>query len=301
MNRWLKLFSDWNRFWFREDVDVHSSTIRIGLGIASMFAFIGHILFAEAWLGSDGWLNPASGLYLVGQGVEGTGAEYRWSIFYTYPNLLVPLSWVGAVVSGLLAASIAPRVCALVAFVLLAMLHHRAPLFMGRGDSLVLPFLLYSLLLPSTGLLPFAKRGSVLKPPSTPWKRELATLGLRLMQVHFFLWFLFSLTTMLGNEGWWTGEAVRQLLADAQGWLPTSWATVTVAEWITHGVIQIQIAFLFCMLFPSLRVIAFGLFVLFLTAALLVIGDWQYVIILAGVSLPLWVGSRCLSSNPQDV
>lgn len=157
MNRWLKLAGDWNRFWFRSDVEVRSSTVRMGLGVASLFAFIGHILFANAWLGSDGWLNPSSGLYLVGQGVAGTGAEYRWSVFYTYPNLLVPLSWVGAVLSGLLAVSIAPRFCAMAAFLLLAMFHHRAPLLMGRGEPLVLPFLLYSLLLPSTGFFPFAK------------------------------------------------------------------------------------------------------------------------------------------------
>lgn len=300
MNRWLKLAGDWNRFWFRSDVEVRSSTVRMGLGVASLFAFIGHILFANAWLGSDGWLNPSSGLYLVGQGVAGTGAEYRWSVFYTYPNLLVPLSWVGAVLSGLLAVSIAPRFCAMAAFLLLAMFHHRAPLLMGRGEPLVLPFLLYSLLLPSTGFFPFAKSPRADGSTVPLWKRELATLGLRLMQVHFLFWFLFSLTTMLGNEGWWTGESVRQLLADAQGWIPTSWATVTVAEWITHGVIQIQIAFLFCMLLPPLRMIGFGLFVLFLAAALLVIGDWQYVIILAGASLPLWVGNRCCALNPRD-
>lgn len=284
--------TEWNRFWFRTDFEIHARAIRLGLGVATFATFLAHLLFANDWLGIEGWLNPTAGLYLVGQGIEGTGAEFRWSLFYSYPALLNPACWAGITASIAIGIGLAPRLAAAVAIAILVMLHHRAPLLIGRGEPLLVPLLLYSLLLPTKGSL-FGSPPKADPRRVTPmWRCELATLGVRLMQVHFLIWILFSVTCMLGNEGWWTGEAVRQLLVDGQGWIPVSWATVTLAEYLAHLVIQIQLAFLIAMMFPAYRMVGFVLLALFLVAALLVIGDWQYVIILAGASIPFWIEGR---------
>jgi hypothetical protein len=288
--------AEWNRFWFRTDFKIHHQAIRLGLGIAALATFISHLLFADDWLGNEGWLNPQAGLYLVGQGIEGTGAEFRWSLFYTYPTLLIPACWIGIVASVAIGLSAAPRIAAAVAVAILVMLHHRAPLLIGRGEPLLVPFLLYSFLLPVGAVLFQSKTKCPEQAVAPTWKSELATVGFRLMQVHFVIWILFSVTSMLGNEGWWTGEAVRQLLVDGQGWLPVSAATVTLAEYLAHAVVLVQLAFLFAIMLPPFRSVGLVLLSLFLIAALLVIGDWQYVIILAGTSIPFW--SECRSSKP---
>lgn len=300
MNPFSIPLAEWNRFWFRTDLTIPHQAIRLGLGIAALAAFAAHILFANDWLGTEGWLNPTAGLYLVGQGIEGTGAEFRWSLFYAYPALLIPACWIGVAASIAIGLGLAPRIAAVVAIAILVMLHHRAPLLIGRGEPLLVPFLLYSLLLPVRGTV-FPSRTKSSEQVAVPlWRCELATFGFRLMQVHFVLWILFSFTSMLGTEGWWTGEAVRQLLVDGQGWLPVSSATVTLAEYIAHVVILVQLLFLFTILHPAYRSLGFIAFFLFLAAALLVIGDWQYVIILAGLSIPLWFEGRICSpgSNP---
>ncbi|XZE35241.1 hypothetical protein SH501x_000730 [Pirellulaceae bacterium SH501] len=301
MNPFSIPLAEWNRFWFRTDWKIPHQAIRLGLGIAALVTFAAHILFANDWLGTEGWLNPTAGLYLVGQGIEGTGAEFRWSLFYAYPALLIPACWIGVAASIAIGLGLAPRVAAVVAIAILVMIHHRAPLLIGRGEPLLVPFLLYSLLLPVRGtVFPSNTKGSE-QVAGPLWRCELATLGFRLMQVHFVLWILFSFTSMLGNEGWWTGEAVRQLLVDGQGWLPVSAATVTLAEYIAHVVILVQLLFLFTILHPAYRSLGFIAFFLFLAAALLVIGDWQYVIILAGLSIPLWFEGRFRSPGSIPV
>ncbi len=78
-----------------------------------------------------------------------------------------------------------------------------------KSEPLVSAFLFYLVLVPS-GLY-------------RSEKGYLTTVGIRLIQIHFVIWIGFSLSIMLANDGWWTGEAVRRLLEDRQGLIPAAW------------------------------------------------------------------------------
>lgn len=93
---------------------------------------------------------------------------------------------------------------------------------------------------------------------------------------------------MLGYEGWWTGEAVRQLVEDRQGWLPDALAKLQFIELTAHAIIALQIALLLTILKPSFRFAGPIVLAAFLAAIMLVLGDWLYCVILAAIATSIW-------------
>ncbi len=280
-----KFIDSWNQFWFAESSSAAPYWTRAYLGIASALTLALHALYSPAWFGPEGWLSPEAGRHVIGVDVYGTGAEYRWSLFYVMPDWIGPLCWVGFAASLLMIAGRFARIGALIAVVILAMLHHRAPLMVGRGEPLLVAALLYSLLIPSLPLERLWRSKDENNSIEPSWRVNFAH---RLTQVHFALWILFSLVSMLGNDGWWTGESVRQLLADRQGWLPDLLATHTNAERLTHATVGVHLLLLLGILSPAIRFAGPILMGMLAVAILLVIGDWGYLAILTAAATSVW-------------
>lgn len=264
------LESIWADYWFRP---LSSNLVRMTrsmVGAISLLLFLCYGMIGTKWFTDQGWFDSSAGLFLVGNGVAETGAEFRLTPFYDFPNLVLPVAIAGMVASILVLSGRFASIAALLAFVCLMCFHHRAPLLVTKSEPIVSAFLLYLAFIPSS--LYRSERG------------YLTTVGMRLIQIHFVIWIGFSLSTMLANEGWWTGESVRRLLEDRQGILPASWGTPLIAESLSSLVVLSQVIFLACVARPSWRQFGFWAMLVFGAAAIIVTADWMYAMtIFAGV------------------
>lgn len=272
-SRLLALESVWADFWFSPYHPKIVQWTRSVFGCISLLLFIGYSMVGNKWFTDQGWFDSSAGLFLVGNGVANTGAEFRMTPFFTNPNLVLPVSMIGIAASVAILLGRLSSVAALVAFFCLMFFHHRAPLLVTKSEPLVSAFLLYLAIVPAT--------------INHPQRGYLATVGMRLIQIHFVIWIGFSLSLMLANEGWWTGESVRRLLEDRQGLIPASWGTPLVAESISIAVLLSQVAFLACVLRPSWRQYGFWAMLVFAISALIVTADWMYAMTILGGVLSL--------------
>jgi hypothetical protein len=269
-SRFRALESIWADYWFSPLNSKMVQVTRTMVGAISLLLFISYGLIGNKWFTDQGWFDSSAGLFLVGNGVPDTGADFRMTPFYEHSNLVVPVAIVGMVASLAILSGRFATIAALVAFVCLIFFHHRAPMLVTKSEPLVSAFLIYLALVPSS--LYRSERG------------YLTTVGIRLIQIHFTIWIGFSLSIMLANEGWWTGESVRRLLEDRQGIVPTSWGTPLFAECLSSVVLISQVVFLACVARPSWRYFGFWAMLVFAMSVLIVTSDWMYaMIMLAGV------------------
>lgn len=280
----------WNRFWFGPLLSTSLFATRTCIALTSCLVFLLYCLNAENWLSHGGWVNPDAAAQLIGTGIPGTGAEFRLSPYYRTPGIVTLVCCLGMLGSLWLASGRFARLAAFVTYGLLLTLQARAPLFLERGEPLLLACLFYLSLAPS---FPTEKLGSN---TVTDWGSNkssksdlwLGNFSMRLIQVHFVLWIAFSLFSMLGFEGWWTGEAIRQLVEDRQGFLPHALAKLMTLEFIAHSVVLIQIGLLISILSPAIRFAGPILLLLFTAAIILVLGDWVYSLILLATGTSIW-------------
>jgi hypothetical protein len=270
----VAIWEYWNRFWFQPLLAPSAQMTRALIGCASLLVFANHAALASQWLGDSGWFNGSAALALAGQGVEGTGAEYRWSPLYSYPWLGFPLTVLGIIASLAMIVGRWSWLGCLIAYVVLVMIHHRIPLLINKGEPLLVASVLYCTL-----LTPIRE---------TSLFRVFSNLALRMLQIHFLIWIAMSLFSMLANETWWTGEAVRQLIVDGQGFLPSKGTPLWCAEFLAHGVLVLQVGILAAALNPSIRPLGRWLTIAFCAVILLVIGDWIYAAILFATSTSIW-------------
>lgn len=273
-----ELTHQWNCFWFCP-IDLHRVAVtRLCVNIAALFLFLFYFGTSTEWYGPNGWFDTSAGMHFAGQGVEGTGASFRWSLLYLYPNSGPIIAGIGAL-ACLLAASgrLAPLSCGIV-WVCLSMFQHRAPLLVGICEPLITASVFYLCLAPSFRI----------EDRTSDSTSVIGNIAIRLVQTHFALWLLFSLTTMLSTDGWWTGESVRRLLADGQGLMPRTWAIPSVAESVAHVTILLQIGILASIANPTIRAVGWWLVVLFIAVMLCVISDWLYAIALFAASSSIW-------------
>lgn len=260
----------WADYWFTALSTQVVQTTRGVVGVTSLLLFVCYSLIGNKWFTDQGWFDSSAGLFLVGNGMAETGAEFRMTPFYDHPSLVLPVAIAGMVASLLVLLGRFASIAALVAFVCVMFFHHRAPILVTKSEPLISAFLLYLAIVPSS--LYRSERG------------YLTTVGMRLIQIHFVIWIGFSLSTMLANEGWWTGESVRRLLEDRQGIMPAAWGTPLIAECLSSLVVLSQVMFLACVARPSWRRFGFWAMLVFGAAAIIVTADWMYAMtILAGV------------------
>jgi hypothetical protein len=260
----------WADYWFTALSTQVVQMTRGVVGVTSLLLFVCYSLIGNKWFTDQGWFDSSAGLFLVGNGMVETGAEFRMTPFYDHPSLVLPVAIAGIVASLLVILGRFASIAALVAFVCVMFFHHRAPILVTKSEPLISAFLLYLAIVPSS--LYRSERG------------YLTTVGMRLIQIHFVIWIGFSLSTMLANEGWWTGESVRRLLEDRQGIMPAAWGTPLIAECLSSLVVLSQVMFLACVARPSWRRFGFWAMLVFGAAAIIVTADWMYAMtILAGV------------------
>jgi hypothetical protein len=272
----------WDEFWFLATSPFPLAMIRILIGVLACFQFLQYLVSGADWLGAQGFFDPETGLHFIGEGVEGTGSFYRWSFLYAQPWLASTLAAIGLIASLCLILGLGARIAPCIAWVSLCNFHHRAPLLVAPDDLLLSAALIYLII--DTGRLNWSVRPAI----ASGEPRVSANVVIRLFQCHFWIWIAFSLASMLSFPVWWNGQAAWILVQDRHGWLGLSNDWESTGLGLTHLVVALQGAILFCMLQPTCHWLGRWMLYAFLLLTLLLTGDWMYAASLLAYSLATW-------------
>lgn len=215
------LVQGWNAYWFTPRSSKINRWVRIALGMVMTVQFVLHLGWVPSWLTSSGWLDKSTGLYLVGDGMEGTGSDYRWSLLYGWGNAAVAwaICLVGLLSSLAMVLGIGGRWIVLMVWGCVMMIHHRAPWLTLPAETLQSAALLYLAIAPGVGMWLGAKGVKAAKNEHEQGASLLANIALRCLQTHWILWLVLSTANMLQQEVWWTGQAVGVLSEQGAGLL----------------------------------------------------------------------------------
>lgn len=291
------LVQGWNGYWFTPRSSMVNGWVRIALGLVMVLQFVQHLTWVPTWLTSDGWLDQSTGLYLIGDGMEGTGSDYRWSLLYRWGNSTV--AW-AVCLAGLLASvgmvvGIGGRWVVLLVWVCVMMIHQRAPWLSLPAESLQSAALLYLTLAPGPAFQFVAKGREAASEGGREDRSVLANLALRCLQVHWILWLVLSTASMLQQDAWWTGQAVAVLSEQGAGLLG---AVPRGSEWgqiFSLGILGSQLVTALFLLNPGTWRFALLSTILLGTLLVLVAGQW----ILAAMGLVFLVAFLG-NASPSD-
>jgi hypothetical protein len=284
----------WDRFWFSPRMPQQLDLVRLFGGLVAAILFMNYLATANEWIGPHGWLNAETTRYLIGDGIEGTGSGYRWSLLYGSPGFATLLAVVGVIASVLLASGIGSRVSPVVAWLTLAMFHHRTPMLVGLSEPLVASLLVYLAIDPG--------RIEWKWTPGLTEERERisANIALRLVQCHFGIWMAFSWMSMLSFPSWWNGEAGWELLNQRFGTPKVTDSYQWVGQFLTHLVIGLQLGILASLFSSHWRWLGRWMAYVFVASMLLLTADAMYAAVLLVFTLAVWPVSFTFGKVTHD-
>jgi hypothetical protein len=209
---WLAEWSAaWNAFWFTPADPLPLAVIRVATGLILAWSCVVWLLDVDAFFGSQGWLPPQQVWRMNDQ-------PWQWSWYFagSSPTMIRVLAGVSLAAALMLAGGLAPPLAAIVSLAGLISAANRAPLnTFGLDDTLGM--LLIGLAVGSSGdccsldsLLARVGQGRGAAPSVR------ANIGLRLIQVHLCVVYLFSGSGKLLGESWWEGTALWGAMANVQ-------------------------------------------------------------------------------------
>ncbi len=279
---WKETANWWNAIWFTPKPPESLWKVRIACGLIATIHFLALLVFGSEWLGPNGWLNVEAGRFLIGDGVDGTGSLYRWSILYWFPHALSLVVGVGLLASIATAAGLGARVSPLLAWFCMSTVHHRVPILTTIYEPLLVAMLAYLAIDP--GRLTWTIRPGL----ASGQARISINIVLQLIRCHLWIWIAFSLSSMLAFPIWWNGEAGWLLTQEKRGWLYLNEGWQWIGQLITHALIATQAALLFCMIQAMCDWMSRWFLYFFLLSVLLLLGDWMYASVLFAASLAVW-------------
>jgi hypothetical protein len=276
------VIESWSNFWFQESTSTSLPIVRVCLGCIVSLLSIEGLLSLRFWIARDGVLPVGLTRSLIGVGRD-WDSLFRTSALYLldWPIAIQVYFFILFVAGLLLAAGIGGRLLAAIVYVMFIGVCHRVPVISGPGDYLLSAMLLY--LVVDTG-----KLNRVLRPGLGDRSPRLTTnIALRLMQVHLWMWMLFSVLSQLAAVIWWEGEAVWFLTASHRSFLETNFLAknAILVNLLTHGLIVAQVVAVACLAKPLTRPIGWIAAVTAWFGIGLFSGDVSYAVIGAAASL----------------
>jgi predicted DCC family thiol-disulfide oxidoreductase YuxK len=220
----------WNRFFFAPADPTPLGLIRILVGLLLLWSLGVYGLDLRAFLGSEGWADPAVVRQLMAE-----RTPWAWSFWLWVPDgLLVPV-WLGCLaVLALYTLGLWSRATAVLAWVIAVSTARRVPVSLFGFDQVVATWALYLAATGSSGqavsLDRFLARwrraradvsrrrqdGRWVVPPGAPEPTVSANLGLRLIQLH--LAFIYGMAGLAKLQGaaWWAGYAAWGVVATGE-------------------------------------------------------------------------------------
>jgi len=229
----LSLPAAWDRFWFTPRGTGSIARVRIAIGVLAAIQFLSFLTWVPQWLSGDGWYNLETGLYMIGDGIPDMGSQYRWSFLYraVQPGAAMTVCILGLLASIATTCGMGSRWAPLLAWGCMLTIHQRAPWLSLPGEFLIAAGLLYCGI--DTGRTAWS-----IKPG---WEdgacRVSANVALRCIQVHFLMWLLFSITSMLQYAVWWNGTAVPLLTEQIANWFGPLDRTGGFGQFLTHAMV----------------------------------------------------------------
>jgi len=207
-----QLGQGWNRFWFTPASPIPLARLRIATGFLALAYFLSWSTHLARILGSEGLLPPGMVHALL---QEQNRHLYRFSPLYSIDAAsgLTAYQVVATVVAGLFLCGVLTRVTSVLTLIALLTYIHRAPMLTGPLEAILTMLLLYLAVGPSGAAYSFdawwaSRQG---KSPATPsW---LASVSLRLVQVHLAGFIFLVACSMLASRFWWNGTAIWALEA----------------------------------------------------------------------------------------
>ena len=190
----------WYRFWFEADGRAQMRLFRTGFGLLIAALYSVRALDASLLFSSDG-VRPAL------TGVDASQAAFRYSLVDLWPSITgIHVLHALLIVSLLsLAAGVLPRLSAIVAFALHVSFLHRN--LAAACADLIVTFFLFALCLAD------ARTG---RGGQADWRSDLGSVGFRLSQLQVCIIYGYSGLDKLQGLHWWRGEAIWDVLANAQ-------------------------------------------------------------------------------------
>ncbi len=283
----------WDRFWFSPIESLAMGRVRAVIGSVAAIQFLIFCTWVPQWLTGDGWFNVETGLYMIGDGLPDTGSPYRWSLLFRTDQ--TAMAWavcgVGLLASIATALGIGSRAAPLLAWLAILTIHNRAPLLALPGELLIAAGLLYCTL--DTGRTAWSLRPA--------WddgtQRVMANVARRCIQIHFLLWLVFSIGSMLQYSVWWDGTAVPILSEKIDGLFGTFERTSPWGHFWTHAMVGLQVIAVLTLTRASTVGLGFLTTIAFAMCVGLFAGDWIYAISLIAMATALLPAPKPASTD----
>ena len=269
---WVLTFArSWHAFWFMPGDASLLGLLRILTGTMLVYTHAVWGLALGDFFGPDGWLQGEA-VQALDQARNPFGAAFWWVNGWSFWWIVPPAAmwWAHAtalVILALFTLGIFTRVTSVLSFVITVSYIHRAPLALFGLDQINTLLALYLavgylatpardrvLALDRRIALRFdwrrvIGRGRALPPAALAWEPQpsvSANIGIRLIQVHMCVIYLFAGLSKLQGPAWWSGDAMWLAFANLEyqsvdmTWLAHSPWLVNV---MTHVTIVWEISF----------------------------------------------------------
>jgi hypothetical protein len=192
--------------------------LRIIVGLLALWYHLSYTTSLIEWFGPNGLLAIDATRELV------PGIRPSHMYLTDRAAVLWTVHWAGAAVLLALTVGAFTRVSSILSFVLVVSYVNRSALVAGQFEPVLTMLLLYLCIGPAgaylsvDSLLRKRRAGNAAEPAGheSCCKSSLATIAVRLMQVHVAAFYLLAGLTKLGGATWWGGEAVWWLAAQTE-------------------------------------------------------------------------------------
>jgi predicted DCC family thiol-disulfide oxidoreductase YuxK len=217
----------WNRFFFTPADPTPLGLIRVAVGLLAIWNLLVYGLDLHAFLGSNGWADPAAVRQVMGE-----RTPWAWSFWLLVPDsFLVPVWLLCLLVLVLSTIGLWSRLTTVLAWVIIVSAARRVPVGLYGFDQVLSTLALYLAVCTASGQavsldrflarLRLARAEVARRRPGGHWKftpgapapTTSANLGLRLIQLHLVLIYGIAGLAKLQGQAWWTGVAAWGVVA----------------------------------------------------------------------------------------
>lgn len=199
----------WNRFFFEPESPLPIAVYRILLGLLLVANHLLLLPDLETWFGENGMLSPKTAWNVPGgQGLNlfqwlGNSDAAVWTVY-----------WLALLSAMALAAGLATRLSAILAFLTLVTLHHRNPVLLNSGDSFLRIAMFFVMFSHAGAALSVdrwfrVKRGKEHPgriEPRAPWAMRLIQLQLAFLYFYAFVWKMMGSLWVQGTAVYYTSR-----------------------------------------------------------------------------------------------
>lgn len=250
----------WDRFVFTPSDPTPLGILRVASGALAFWSLLVYGLDLHAYLGSDGWADPAT--VSLFQAERDPAA---WSFWPMVPDAMLRPAWAGCLaVLAAFTVGLWSRATAVLAWAIIVSTARRAPVSLYGFDQILSTWLLYLAAAGASGQAvsldrylarwrrnraEVARRSKGVgwaAPSGVPEPTVSANIGLRLVQCHLLLIYGMAALAKFQGRAWWTGDAFWGTIAAGEFRLfDLTWlaAYPHLIQFATHAGLALELSY----------------------------------------------------------